>query len=180
VKTKTKKKTEPRLDLSLVAAPVSPAISLEPNKTQTILNVLRAEGPMSEDRLIERMQNLLGPERAAKHKIHSLVCNILHYSMSERMREEDGLLYVAGDAEEPEALTLVITDAKSAKEEGRATISQNRAGEVVIRLEPSARMKRDVERWIRSALEITNEDILDGVLDVLRQNGYSAEWKERS
>lgn len=60
-------------DKSLIAHPVNSELSTEPNKSQTIINVIRVEGPMTKDQLIARMQELLGSERAAKYKILSLV-----------------------------------------------------------------------------------------------------------
>lgn len=80
-------------DQSLIAHPVNSELSTEPNKSQTIINILRAEGPMSKNDLIERMQGLLGSERAAKYKILSLVQQ-LEYADRLEWDDESGLLKV--------------------------------------------------------------------------------------
>jgi len=74
----TRFKPRSQYDLSLIALPCNPELSTEPNKSQTIVNVVRAEGPMSKDQLIARMQELLGPKRAAKGNILSLVQGLLY------------------------------------------------------------------------------------------------------
>jgi hypothetical protein len=66
-----------KYDLSLLAPPCNPELSTEPNKSQTIVNVVRAEGPMKRLQLFARMQELLGPERATYGKIAALMHQLL-------------------------------------------------------------------------------------------------------
>ena len=71
-------KPRSKYDRGLIAPPCNPELSTEPNKSQTIVNIIRAEGPMTKLQLVARMQELLGPERAAKLKIWSLVQQLLY------------------------------------------------------------------------------------------------------
>ncbi|MHB8107772.1 MAG: hypothetical protein ACYDH4_10165 [Candidatus Cryosericum sp.] len=66
----------------LVAPPCNEHLSELPNKSQTILNIVRGEGPMKRSRLLARMQELLGPKLATKNKIRSLSYQL---SMSGRL-----------------------------------------------------------------------------------------------
>ena len=78
---------------TLIAPPCNPHLSTEPNKTQTILNVVEAEGPLTHEEIVERMQELLGPERAAKHKINALIWQLLPNSRAIGLRlNDDGTL----------------------------------------------------------------------------------------
>ncbi len=64
-------------DEELIAPPCNPALSTEPNKSQTIVNIVKAEGPMTRAELLARMQELLGPQLATKPKISSLTYQLL-------------------------------------------------------------------------------------------------------
>ncbi len=87
----------------LIAPPCNSSLSSEPNKTQTIINVIRAEGPLTQDELFERMQELLGPTRGAKQKISSLLYQLTSLSRPRRLvyDEEDRIALPATEERAP-------------------------------------------------------------------------------
>ena len=75
---------------SLVAPPRNPELSTVPNKTQTIVNVVRAEGPIARARLHARMRELLGAEEATDQMIAPLVYQL---TMTGRIEKTDDGLF---------------------------------------------------------------------------------------
>lgn len=73
----------------LIAPPSNSKLSMEPNKSQTILNILEVEGMMTRTKLVERMKELLGPKCAAKEKIVSLIYGLERARRLHRDRESD-------------------------------------------------------------------------------------------
>jgi hypothetical protein len=61
----------------LIAPPTNTALSTEPNKTQTLMNIVAAEGPMTRDCVIERMQEVLGPERAVNNHVRAIMYHLI-------------------------------------------------------------------------------------------------------
>lgn len=80
----------------LLAAPRNPHLDARPNKTQTIVNIVRARGPMAREDLYEEMAKLFGQSfERAKQLTQPLLWQILSGRPPQRLRETgEGLLEV--------------------------------------------------------------------------------------